>query len=216
MNTQVRNSLKTHLLTILAVAMVVPWSVATADDLNPPLYRGKPLSVFAEWQLVPGSTILNLTQSNWVDDNDPSTTLHPLPFSNPVQPNAPGQYQFQLPNWIDKEPIKYMRVQLTWMGDLNPPISLASQALDGTNTIWGQTVNISPLQVDAAQIKAYQYYDLIFQPNPDFERVNVTLNPNSVLSQVVIDTVSTVPEPATMGLLGLGALNLLWRKRSAA
>lgn len=213
MNTQVRSLFWTHLLTILAVTLVVPGSIATADDLNPAPYRGNSLSVFAEWQLIPGTTILNLTQSNWVDDNNPATTLHPLPFSNPVQPNSPGQYQFQLPNWIDNEPIKYMRVQLTWLNNLNPPISLASQALDGVNSIWASITYISPLQVDAAGIKAYQYYDLIFQPNPDFERINIVHNSDSVLAQVVVDTVSTVPEPATMSLLGLGAFTLIQRKR---
>ena len=200
---------------LIAITVVLALSVANVlgDDLNPPLYRGDPLSVHGHWNLLPGSTILNLTNSNWVDDTDPTTTLHPLPFSNSVLPGAPGQYQFQLPNWIDTLPIKYMRVQLTWMGDLNPPLSLASQALDGSTTIWGQIVNTSPLQVDSAGIYAYQFFDLIFQPNPDFERVNVILNPNSVLSQVVIDTVSTVPEPATMTLLGFGAVALIQRKR---
>jgi len=207
------NTSKKNVRLVIALSVFVFSSTfSLADDLTPPTYRGDPLSVHGHWNLIPGSTILNLTNSSWVDDTDPTTTLHPLTFSNPVQPGAPGQYQFQLPNWIDTLPIKYMRVQLTWMGDLNPPISLASQAMDGTTTIWGQIVNTSPLQVDAAGIKAYQFFDLIFQPNPDFERVNITLNPNSVLSQVVIDTVSTVPEPATMGLLGFGAMALLKRK----
>jgi hypothetical protein len=201
------------LLTILAVALVVPWSVATADDLTPPPYRGNPLSVFAEWQLIPGTTTLNLTQSNWVDDNDPSTTLHPLPFSNPVQPMNPGHYQFQLPNWIDNLPIKYMRVQLTWLNNLNPPVSLTSQALDGVNSLFGQIVYTSPLQIDAAGIKAYQFFDLTFQPNPDFERIDIVHNSDSVLSQVVVDTVSTVPEPATLVMLGLGALSLIRHRR---
>jgi hypothetical protein len=210
------NTQKNHIsLTWLAIAVVLVFSVnyARADDLNPPTYRGDPLSVYGHWNLIPGSTILNLTGSSWVDDSDPTTTLHPLPFSNPVQPVAPGQYQFQLPNWIDTLPIKYMRVQLTWEGDLNPPISLASQAQDGVNTVWGSINYISPLQTDAAGIKAYQYFDLIFQPNPDFERINVVLNPNSVLSQVVVDTVSTVPEPATLLLLSIGGVLGLFKKR---
>lgn len=186
--------------------------VAASDDLHPAPYRGDPLSVFAEWQFVPGSTILNLVQSNWVDDNDPTTVLHPVPFSTPVAPNNPGHYQFQLPNWIDNMPIKYLRAQLTWMVNLNPPISVSSQALDGTNTFWGQVVYVSPVLVDASQIYAYQYYDLIFQPNPDFERLDIVLNPDSVLTQLVVDTVSTVPEPSSLAMLAVGALSLMRRK----
>lgn len=213
MNTQI----KTHIgLWVATVILTLSWSTAYGDDLNPPPYRGDPLSVFAEWQLLPGTTILNLTQSNWVDDNDPTTTLHPAPFSNPVQPNSPSNYQFQLPNWIDNLPVKYMRVQLTWLNNLNPPNSLLSQALDGVNPVWGSITYVSPLQVDAAGIKAYQYFDLIFKPNPDYERVLVQMKDTSVLSQVVIDTVSTVPEPATMALLGLGALTLIHRRRRSS
>jgi hypothetical protein len=196
---------------ILALVLVFTAAYALADDLTPPSYRGDPLSVHGHWNLIPGTNILDLTAASWVDDADPATTLHPLPFSNPVHPDSTHQYQFQLPNWIDTMPIKYMRVQLTWLNNLNPPISVTSQALDGNNSIAGVITYVSPVQVDPASIKAYQYYDLTFHPNPDFERVNIQMNADSVLSQVVIDTVSTIPEPATLVLLGLGGL--LFRTR---
>jgi hypothetical protein len=192
-------------MVLAALAVALFTGVALADDLTPPPYRGNPLSVQAEWQLLPGTNFLNLTASNWVDDTDPTTTLHPLPFSTPVQPNADA-YQFQLPNWIDQMPVKYMRVQLTWQGNLLPPVSIASQALDGINTVIGTITYVSPLQVDASGIKAYQYYDFKFMPNPDFERINIQMAPNSLLTQVVVDTVSTVPEPATLALIGIGAM----------
>lgn len=210
--------MKTKILEALCVVLtvlggVLPCDVIFADDLNPPPYRGDPLSVFAEWQFVPGSTILNLTQSNWVDDNDPTTVLHPLPFSSPVAPNNPGHYQFQLPNWLDNMPIKYLRAQLTWMVNLSAPISIASQGLDGTNTVWGQIVYASPVFVDTSQTYAYQYYDLIYLPNPDFERLDIVLQPDSVLTQLVVDTVSTVPEPSSLAMLAIGALSLIRRKK---
>lgn len=198
---------------LTVVGGLLPCDILLADDLNPPPYRGDPLSVFAEWQLIPGSTILNLTQSNWVDDNDPTTVLHPMPFPTSVAPNNPGHYQFQIPNWIDNMPIKYLRAQLTWMVNLNAPISIASQALEGANTFWGQIVYVSPVVVDASQTYAYQYYDLIYLPNPDFERLDIVLQPDSVLTQLVVDTVSTVPEPSSLAILAIGALSLIQRKK---
>ncbi len=213
MNIQKYNLL---LLAVLAAVLLIPSGPAVADDLNPPSYRGDPLSVFAEWQLIPGTTILNLTQYNWVDDNDPSTTLHPLQVSNPVQPNSANAYQFQLPNFIDNMPIKHLRLQLTWINTPQLPLSIQTQALDGVNTVWGTIVNTSTPVPVAAINGMYQYFDIDYVPNPDFERVNVHLPADAVLWQAVIDTVSTVPEPATLGILGLGALLTIRSRRHQA
>ena len=71
-------------LFVLAAVLMFSWSTVLADDLTPPPYRGNPLSVHAEWQFLPGTTFLSLTQFNWVDDNDPATNLSGVPISNPV------------------------------------------------------------------------------------------------------------------------------------
>jgi hypothetical protein len=211
MNTQIRNLLGSHVLTILAVALVVPWSVATADDLTPPPYRGGPLSVSAQWNYIPGSTILNLTNWSSVDDNDASTNLYPnfTPTSQVIPNN--GIYQFQLPNWVDNMPIKYLRLQLAWGGTTASPINIFSQGLDGVNPVVANLVFTSAPQILTSGI--YQYFDFTFGPNPDFERVNVQLPANNYLTQAVIDTVSTVPEPATLSMLALGGLTLLRARR---
>ncbi|MEN6306318.1 MAG: PEP-CTERM sorting domain-containing protein [Anaerohalosphaeraceae bacterium] len=211
MNTQIKNYISFLALVML---LALSWTPARADDLNPPPYRGGPLSVYAHWNLLPGTTFLNLTGFSTVDDNDPTTVLHPVQPSPQVPQGPGGSYEFQLPNFVDQMPIKYMRVQLAWLNSSIPPISVSSLALDGTNPITGQVTYISPVMPDASGVGAYQYYDLIFKPNPDFERVQIAFTPNAVLSQVVIDTISTVPEPATLGLLGIGALGLLRRRRA--
>ena len=188
-------------------------NAARGDDLNPPTWRGGPLSVYAHWS-ADASGLLSLDQFSSVDDNDPSTYLHPLLPSTPVVPTTSNIYQFQLPNFVDELPIKYMRVQLTWIGTTQPPIYLISVGQDGINSIPGViTFTSSPL-VFTQPDGGYQYYDIEFRPNPDFERVHVQLPPDGLLVQVVIDTISTVPEPATIGLLALGGLML--RKRRDA
>jgi hypothetical protein len=211
MKTQIRNQIQTTLFAAV-VGMLFLWSGAFGDDLTPPPYLNNPLSVHAQWNLVPGSTILNLTNWNSVDDSDPSTNLYSqfLP-SQTVQPNG-DIYQLQLPNWVDQMPVKYMRLQLTWMGTTQSPINLFSEGLDGVNLISGVITFSSPVQTISPNL-TYQYFDFEFHPNLDFERVHVQVAPNGLLSQIVIDTVSTVPEPVTLLLLGLGGLML--RKRRA-
>jgi hypothetical protein len=208
MKTQINK--QTCLVLFAAAILIFSYSYAVADNLNPPAYVGNPLSVHAEWQVVFGATPLYLSQWSFVDDSDPSTYLYPnFTPSSPVQPNG-DIYQLQLPNWVDQMPVKYMRLQLTWMGNPQPPVNIFSEGLDGVNLISGVIVNTSPIQTLPPAF-TYQYYDFEFHPNLDFERVHVQVAPGAVLSQIVIDTVS-VPEPATMGLLALGSLVLRRRK----
>ena len=193
-----------------AVVMAFSWSVARGDDRTPPSYRGNPLSVNAQWNFVPGSTILNLTNWSSVDDTDPTTYLYPSFTPNPqIIPNG-GQYQFQVPNWVDNMPVKYLRLQLAWGGTNQVPFNIFSQGLDGTNSVFATITGTSSVIPTSAGF--YQYVDLQFLPNPDFERIGFQIPATNYLTQIVVDTVSTVPEPATMALLSLGGL-LLRRKK---
>jgi hypothetical protein len=63
-------------------------------------------------------------------------------------------------------------------------------------------------------------YDFEIHPNPDYEWITFGYDENlvypggspAVITQIVVDTIC-VPEPATMGLLGIGAIAMLIRSK---
>jgi len=211
MKAPIKNQIQTVVFATI-IGIVFSCSSVFGDDLNPPSYRGSPLSVSAEWQLLAGTTSLSLTNYNSVDDSDPSTYLYPIQPTVFMDP-AVGNYDFRLPNFVDELPIKYLRLQLTWTGTTQPPISLLSNGWDGTNLIPGVVTFVSSPLVFTQPDGGYQYFDIEFRPNPDYELVSVHLPPDGLLTQVVIDTVSTVPEPVTLGLMALGGMGIIRRKK---
>jgi hypothetical protein len=59
----------------------------------------------------------------------------------------------------------------------------------------------------------HETYSIIIEPNPDFETIWIQpRNCTFYIDELVIDTISRVPEPMTISLLGFGVLGLL-RKR---
>lgn len=213
MNARRKNQTGIGFALSMGLVLALSWTSAYGDDLNPPDYRGDPLSVYAHWS-ADASGVLIMDQFSWVDDGDPATFLHPLQPSIQVPPPTSGIYQFQLPNIVDELPIKYMRVQLTWTGTTQPPVNVFSEAMDGIQLIPGILTYASGPLVFTQPDGGYQYFDFEFRPNPDFERINVQLPPDALLVQVVVDTVSTVPEPTTLIFLSAGALAMARRRRT--
>lgn len=206
-----KHTQNTIIVVALALALSLIWNNAAADDLNPPPYRGDPLSVHVHWGIDPAG-VFTLLQFSWVDDNDPSTYLfqmQPFYVSNPSN----GYYDFRIPNFVDQEPIKYLRLQLTWHGTTQPPLSITSSAWEAGNGLTGVVTFASNPVVFTQPIGGYQYFDIQYQPNPDFENLQIHLPIGATLTQVVVDSVSTVPEPTTLALLALGYLPLARRTK---
>lgn len=211
MNVQLKKHAGAGVVLVLSVMLGLSATPSHGDDLNPPPYRGQPLSVYTHWS-ADASGLLSLDQFSWVDDNDPSTYLSSIPPSVFMDP-ANGTYDFRIPNFVDDLPIKYLRIQLTWTGTTQPPLSLVSTGFDGTNLVPGVVTSASTPLVFTQPDGGYQYFDLEYRPNPDYELIHIQLPADAFLVQVVTDSISTVPEPATLGLLMCGCAIAVLRRR---
>ena len=117
---------------------------------------------------------------------------------------------FHLDNYdIDNEE-KWVRVQITYWGQAGSPSSF---------NVWTDDNGAKPFP--AVEADSYYHpdgwvtkaYDFILRPNPYWEDIGLQFDNHPVfVDQVVIDT-WCVPEPATLGLLLIGGLAVLRRKR---
>lgn len=210
---KVQTKFKTGAGLVLGMCLILglSWTSAHGDDLNPPDYRGGPLSVYAHWS---GDDTggLYLEGFSWVDDNDPDTYLYPLDLAEWFPRPETGSYLFEVPNFVDEMPIKYLRLQLTWTGTTLPPLDVHSAGMESGDLVPGIITYVSEPLVFTQPDGGYQYFDIEYRPNPDFEWIHIQLHPDAHLTQVVVDSIS-IPEPATLGLLVLGGLVMSRRRR---
>ncbi len=206
---------------ILGIAMILSLAAGTAvaDDLNPPEWRDWPGTVYAEW-----------TFPEWNNQAQPAcewdANCYGQGLGGPIEPvgsssadvmwetdyegragvivnngSSVESVDFELPNCIDQEPWKEIWIQIVTTTPDCPVITSDPQSdITGTTT--------EPL----ANGWYYHHQGRYMEPNPDWELVSVFLEPGAYIDQIVFDTYSA-PEPATMAVLGLGALGVLIRRR---
>ena len=214
-----------NLLMVLLVLMVTN---VMADDFNPPAWRGGPLSVEVEWdfETTPqGAGGLDPDSFNAVGGSNGETLwgyyTH-IDYAGEYVSDPDGQgpkgggYAFSgfvihLDNWIDNELYKDIRVQLTgYMSNggeaksLIDPYNLGLDMSASPMNDWGVTG--SYYAYDASTDITYASFDFRIWPNPDNEDIWFNTVPQGVvIDQVYVDTIS-IPEPASLCLLGLGGL----------
>jgi hypothetical protein len=123
---------------------------------------------------------------------------------------------FNVPNWIDQEPLKLLRVQVTYQGPAPTTEVVASLGVPGssdnvTEQFVGRVTDTSP-NLPAGM--SYFYDDWTCRPNPDWEQVVIYMSEGTFVDQVVIDSVSFVPEPSfvALGFCGLAGLAPMLRR----
>lgn len=211
---------------------------AVADDVEPPDYRGEPLSVFSEYDPVveieqgqvlsdpfasfPITLDPSSTAFDWVDDDDPTTTLSELvaemtaaPGTGPTGGNV---YRIMQPNVIDQLPLKKLRVQMTWVSP-SPTGPGDVPSIDITGLDPSGAVSVAPVGSFNAAIFSggvwggIEVFDYELRPNPDQETITITTAREDIfIDQVVVDSQSLVPEPSSLGLLLLAAGLMITRR----
>lgn len=214
----------------LIVAFMISGLPAVADNLVPPGYVGDPLSYHAEWEFNGGLLLDPDSESSvgstggeflydrfdtHIDVDGAGWGWDPADGDGGmVNTNRDGSFAINTINWVDEEPEKYIRVQLTYIG-LAPVVTGANgYEYDGYHgggtdtTDLGFFVPYSTVNVDPNHL----YSDIYMQPNPDWEQIEVFVPQGTVIDEIVVDTIS-IPEPSTLAFMGVaGAIAVFLRR----
>ena len=207
--------LPTLVMTAVALTCLVA-SPVKAHDWNPAPWRGEPLGAFFHWFQMEGEMVLEWTT---FDDDNPDTYLYEQVTPSLttedflIDPALPAQRTtLTLPNFVDEEPYKFLRIQLTWDG-LEAPFIENITGFENGDEYTGEHVFSSPISPFTQPDGGYQYHDWVIEPNPDWETISIVHGMDTHLTQIAVDTISTIPEPASLAMLATGALLLARRRR---
>lgn len=190
---------------------------ALAHDLNPPSYRGMPLSTAAEWDfntnqppvsIQPDGADVALVIGDMapaLNGAFPGSAPHPscskfgdvawMALGNQQGylsgPLGNGGVACNVPNWIDTEPEKRLRVQVTYIGAAPSTVVFGFLGVPGSSAMVSEVfVQRVPDGGGLPSGNLYFYDDWRLFPNPDWEQVVVYLPAGTFLNQLVIDTIS--------------------------
>jgi len=220
--------MKQIFLACLAIGVLLGGTVvtATADDIQPPSWRGADRTTSQMWEFyanTPGVPILPDGPAPGGLPPLPSTHLIVYPLGDWIPYDPPsgregiwplsGEIRVTVDNFPDLWE-KTMWVQVTWQPQVGSPDAVpvfSGYEMPGYDvtmpTLFGEAVPLGNGWYEST----YQWF---IHPNPPDEYFTIGGNIN--VDELVVDTICT-PEPSTLILLGVGALALAigrWRKRA--
>ncbi len=186
------------LLNILCIALLTAGVASAVVIDNAPDYRGDENSVHALFENpVAGLPIpldLILLGFEIGPSNYPLSPVGPQGFYDGL-----ALTHILLPNFIDELPMKKMRIQMEFIN----PVLGADLFVDviGNDPLGAVTVFEGG---SVGTFDTFHYFDFVIYPNPDSEEIFIAnlSDPYNSPRIVEIDTIS-IPEPASIGLIGL-------------
>ncbi len=213
--------MKTTALTAILCLLILP-QIARADDLVTPTWRGQPGTTGQAWEfnsplatgVFPDGTpagalppigetqvtqIISHSAAGWLPSDMGRDGVWPLS----------GEMHFLIENYIRDNPLKMVQMQLVW----RPQNPQATSGNEPTLFFINPTIDSALLRSDMplGDVWTHSTYTWEYRPNPQFEEFHILGDIN--VDQVVVETWCTVPEPATIGLLALGSLGLVARRK---
>jgi hypothetical protein len=216
-------SLPKIVLTVCTVVALTAPSIYADDFAPPPWPRAHPNAVTAEWEFfapvnplgpdggltnvgvkgtgpaLTSATVVGTGGLGWGAGDGDGAWFFP----------AGGSIDITMNNVVDLEPFKYIRVQVTH----TPGLPIAIDPMPAANFgATGSVVVAPPVFVPVDPTHSLFIWDM--SPNPPFEMFSVIVGGTGEVDQVVVDTIS-IPEPASISIVAIGALALLRRRRTA-
>lgn len=199
--------------------------------VGPPVWRGQPLSVWAQFEFGTQPGNLFFIQPNILETVGGSggetlfdgfdTHAEVDSLSNwswvPLDDNTDGgmqagvkggQIAFKVQNWIDEEPVKWVRLQVEFIGATPPMVSTVEGYIAGSTDPLPGSVTLDPVFTSPGTF----FMDWEILPNPDWDLVVLDLAPGVILDRICIDTIS-LPTPGAAPLAWLGWLIVARRRR---
>jgi PEP-CTERM motif len=203
---------------------------AVADDLFPAPWRGDPLSTVAEWEFLgpltpapPDGTTPPIIGDGLGPGGIPTATMFGFITHFPSYdgdgawlgsgptPGSLGFIELLIPNWIDQEPVKLIQIQMTIQPQGGNPLRPFVQSILASDPAGIDDVtrlNISEILIDPLNNIFHRTETWRIRPNPDWERILIAVPSDTYVDQIVVDTISTVPEPVSVLLMGLGLVGI--------
>lgn len=210
---------------VTAIIVCAAGGAVLADDFQPPSWRGAPGSSWAKWEFNDaGAPVAFPPNSGFYSAPDAGYT----PFGTPTLEARPGGGQSWQGTWagrpgvwqlsgelildIPNNPVgneyKDIQLQLTWHPQAQGNMPVTEVSLN--SSLDPSTPMMLVSTTSAGGDWFHSVYSLRLYPNPSHEWMLITAGID--VDEVVVDTIC-VPEPASLAVLGLGALAITRRRR---